>query len=147
VTTRHGCIVLCVGADPINLNLRCGLLREHGCHVRSAGRAPEGVIRFGQEAVDAVVLDLNSDGVSSGRGRIEAALPEGAGHRAGVRGEESGARCDGLRLTCGREARTDCSLSDWGLHERNRNSGSLTNPGNRLRNETELVAPAMSARR
>ena len=54
--------VLCIGNDPLSLNLRCALLKEHGWNVLSSGSGYEGVIRFGQEAVDAVVVDLNDDG-------------------------------------------------------------------------------------
>jgi hypothetical protein len=39
----------------VNLNLRCSLLKEHGWNVPSAGSGHEGVIRFGQEKVDAVI--------------------------------------------------------------------------------------------
>ncbi len=57
--------VLCIGNDPVHLNLRCSLLREHGWNVLSSGSGHEGVIRFGQEAVDAVVVDLNGSGDES----------------------------------------------------------------------------------
>jgi CheY-like chemotaxis protein len=57
---RHA--VLCIGNDPVHLNLRCSRLREQGWHVVSSGSGHEGVVRFAQEAVDAVVLDLNHDG-------------------------------------------------------------------------------------
>ena len=46
--------VLCIGNDPVSLNLRCSLLKEHGWNALSAGSGHEGVIRFGQETVDAV---------------------------------------------------------------------------------------------
>jgi CheY-like chemotaxis protein len=59
--TRVGRI-LCIGRSPIELNLRCGLLREHGWDVVSAGTGYEGVFQFGKEAVDAVVVDLDDDG-------------------------------------------------------------------------------------
>ena len=59
---QQGKAVLCIGNDPIHLNLRCSLLKEHGWHVNSAGSGHEGVIRFGQGRVDAVILDLNDDG-------------------------------------------------------------------------------------
>ena len=55
-------VVLCIGNDLVNLNLRCSLLKEHGWHVLSSGSGHEGVIRFGQERVDVVVLDLKGDG-------------------------------------------------------------------------------------
>lgn len=63
VIPHHGRAVLCIGNDPIHLNLRCALLAERGWHVSSAGSGHEGVIRFGHVQVDAVVLDLNDDGV------------------------------------------------------------------------------------
>ena len=56
---RRGTTVLCIGNDPVNLNLRCSLLKEHGWNVLSSGSGHEGVIRFSQEEVDAVVVDLN----------------------------------------------------------------------------------------
>lgn len=62
VAQQSGKAVLCIGNDPIHLNLRCALLKEHGWHVHSAGSGHEGVIRFGQGRVDAVILDLNDDG-------------------------------------------------------------------------------------
>ena len=65
VDQRLGKAVLCIGNDPIRLNLRCALLKEHGWHVSSAGSGHEGVIRFGQGRVDAVILDLNDDGAES----------------------------------------------------------------------------------
>jgi len=58
-------VVLCIGNDFVNLNLRCSLLREYGWNVLSSGSGHEGVIRFGQERVDAVVLDLRGDGSES----------------------------------------------------------------------------------
>jgi len=58
-------VVLCIGNDFVNLNLRCSLLREYGWNVLSSGSGHEGVIRFGQEQVDAVVLDLRGDGSES----------------------------------------------------------------------------------
>ena len=61
----RGRAVLCIGNDSVNLNLRCALLREHGWQVLSSGSGHDGVIRFGKETVDAVVLDLNHDGSES----------------------------------------------------------------------------------
>jgi CheY-like chemotaxis protein len=61
VTRLRGKAVLCIGNDLVNLNLRCALLREHGWLVLSSGSGHDGVTRFGQEKVDAVVLDLNHD--------------------------------------------------------------------------------------
>jgi len=62
VVQRQNKSVLCIGSDPLSLNLRCALLKEHSWNVFSSGSGYEGVIRFGQEAVDAVVVDLNDDG-------------------------------------------------------------------------------------
>jgi DNA-binding response OmpR family regulator len=60
-----GNAILCIGNDPILLNLRCALLKKHGWRVISSGSGHDGVNRLGQEAVDAVVLDLNADGSES----------------------------------------------------------------------------------
>ena len=58
-------VILCIGNDLVNLNLRCSLLREHGWNALSSGSGHGGVVRFGQEQVDAVVLDLKGDGAES----------------------------------------------------------------------------------
>ena len=55
-------IVLCIGNDPLNLNLRCSLLRECGWNVVVAGGGHEGVFRFSERHVDVVAIDLNADG-------------------------------------------------------------------------------------
>ncbi len=75
---RRGNSVLCIGNDPIHLNLRCSLLKEYGWNVFSSGSGHEGVIRFGQERVDAVILDLNDDGVESAliAGELKRLRPE-----------------------------------------------------------------------
>jgi len=65
VSKRHGHSVLCIGNDPVHLNLRCALLKEHGWNVISSGSGHEGVIRFGLEQVDAVIVDLNGDAAES----------------------------------------------------------------------------------
>ena len=57
--------VLCIGNDAVFQNRRCSLLREHGWTVVSSGSGYDGVIRFGQESVDAVVIDLNDDGTEA----------------------------------------------------------------------------------
>jgi len=57
--------VLCIGNELVSLNLRCTLLKEHGWTVLSSGGGHDGLVRFRQESVDAVVLDLDSDGSSS----------------------------------------------------------------------------------
>ncbi len=78
MTKRSGNAVLCIGNDPIHLNLRCSLLKEHGWNVLSAGSGHEGVIRFGQEAVDAVVVDLDDDGAEAAliTGELKRLRPE-----------------------------------------------------------------------
>lgn len=75
---RRSRSVLCIGNDPIHLNLRCALLKEYGWNVLSSGSGHEGVIRFGQERVDAVILDLNDDGVESAliAGELKRLRPE-----------------------------------------------------------------------
>jgi CheY-like chemotaxis protein len=57
--------VLCIGNDPVALNLRCSLLRAQGWAVRSSGSGHEGVILFQREKVDLVVVDLNGDGAEA----------------------------------------------------------------------------------
>jgi CheY-like chemotaxis protein len=57
--------ILCIGDDLVGLNLRCALLKEHGWNVISSSSGHDGVTRFGQENIDAVVLDLNKDGTES----------------------------------------------------------------------------------
>jgi DNA-binding NtrC family response regulator len=49
----------------VSLNLRCSLLKQHGWRVLSSGNAHEGILRFGQEQVSAVVVDLNDDGTEA----------------------------------------------------------------------------------
>ena len=70
--------MLCIGNDPVHLNLRCSLLKEHGWNVLSSGSGHEGVIRFGQEVVDAVVVDLNDDGTEAAliTGELKRLRPE-----------------------------------------------------------------------
>ncbi|HTW59816.1 MAG TPA: hypothetical protein VMD99_16935 [Terriglobales bacterium] len=55
-------VVLCIGSGAIELSFRCALLKEHGWNVISSGSGRDGIFRFGEEAVDAVVLDMNDDG-------------------------------------------------------------------------------------
>lgn len=62
---QRGKTVLCIGSDLIHLNLRCSLLKEHGWRVDSAGSGHEGVVRFGRERFDVVILDLNDGGAES----------------------------------------------------------------------------------
>jgi CheY-like chemotaxis protein len=53
---------LCIGRGPIELNLRCALLRENGWNVVSSGSGHEGVLTFAREKFDIVIVDLNEDG-------------------------------------------------------------------------------------
>ena len=78
MTKTRGPAVLCIGNDPVYLNLRCAALKEHGWRVFSSGSGHEGVIRFGQEVVDAVVIDLNHDGSESAliTGELKRIRPE-----------------------------------------------------------------------
>jgi CheY-like chemotaxis protein len=78
VIKRRGKTVLCIGNDPVHLNLRCSLLKEHGWNVLSSGSGHEGVIRFGHEVVDAVVVDLNGGGAESAliTGELKRLRPE-----------------------------------------------------------------------
>lgn len=63
--TKRGNSVLCIGNDPVNLNLRCSLLKQHGWRVLSSGSGHEGILRFGKGVVNAVVVDLNDDGTEA----------------------------------------------------------------------------------
>jgi CheY-like chemotaxis protein len=62
VIKHRSCCVLCIGDDLVHLNLRCAALRAHGWRVLSSANGYEGVLRFGQEKVDVVVVDLNDGG-------------------------------------------------------------------------------------
>lgn len=70
--------ILCIGNDPVNLNLRCLRLREHGWTVLSSGNGHEGILRFSREGADAVVIDLNEDGSESAliTGELKRLRPE-----------------------------------------------------------------------
>ena len=57
--------VLCIGSEPVSLNLRCSLLQRNGYRVLSSSNGHEGVLRFEKEAVDAVVIDLNHNGAEA----------------------------------------------------------------------------------
>jgi DNA-binding response OmpR family regulator len=65
VVKRRSKTILCIGNDPVHLNLRCALIRKNGWDVVSAAGGHEGVLRFGQEGVDAVVVDLNNGGAEA----------------------------------------------------------------------------------
>jgi DNA-binding response OmpR family regulator len=54
--------VICIGTDPIQLNLCCSVLREHGWNVLSSGSGFDGILQFGTGASDVVVLDTDGDG-------------------------------------------------------------------------------------
>jgi CheY-like chemotaxis protein len=75
---RHGKSVFCIGNNPVPLNLRCALLKESGWKVLSSGSGHEGVRRFGQEFVDAVVIDLNDGGAEAAliTGELKRLKPE-----------------------------------------------------------------------
>lgn len=60
MSRNHG-VVLCIGNDLVNLNLRCSLLEQCGWKVLSTGNGHAGIMHFGQERVDAVAIDLNHD--------------------------------------------------------------------------------------
>ncbi|HEX4783753.1 MAG TPA: hypothetical protein VH350_05390 [Candidatus Sulfotelmatobacter sp.] len=59
---RRADSILCIGNNPVYLNLRCLRLRQNGWTVLSSGNGHEGILRFAREVVDAVVVDLNHDG-------------------------------------------------------------------------------------
>lgn len=65
MTSRLGFTILCVGDDPINLNLRCARLRDLGWDVVSSGNAHEAILALGRQRVDAAVLDLNAQGAEN----------------------------------------------------------------------------------
>jgi DNA-binding response OmpR family regulator len=57
--------VLCIGTDPVNLNLRCVFLKKHGWETVSCGSGHEGIFRFAQGDISLVILDLDGDGAES----------------------------------------------------------------------------------
>jgi CheY-like chemotaxis protein len=57
--------VLCIGNDPVSLNLRCLMLKRRGWNVLSSGSGHEGILRFGREPVNVVILDLNEGGAEA----------------------------------------------------------------------------------
>jgi DNA-binding response OmpR family regulator len=63
IREQGGRTVLCIGDEAVHLNLRCSFLREHGWNVLSSGSGHEGLLRFGTQAINIVILDLNSGGV------------------------------------------------------------------------------------
>jgi CheY-like chemotaxis protein len=62
---RFARCVLCIGSDPVNLNLRCALLKDHGWETVSCASGHEGVFRFAQGGIHLVILDLDGDGSES----------------------------------------------------------------------------------
>ncbi len=65
MASRSRISVLCIGSEPVSLNLRCSLLQRNGCRVLSSSNGHEGVLRFEKETVDAVVIDLNHNGAEA----------------------------------------------------------------------------------
>jgi CheY-like chemotaxis protein len=65
MSRRNGKSVLCIGSEPVSLNLRCSLLSGKGWAVSAAGSGHEGVLRFERQPVDAVVVDLDDTGIES----------------------------------------------------------------------------------
>jgi DNA-binding response OmpR family regulator len=78
MTKRHRSSVLCIGNDPVHLNLRCLRLKEYGWNVLSSGTGHEGIHRVGEEKVDAVVVDLDEDGTEAAliTGELKRLRPE-----------------------------------------------------------------------
>ncbi len=75
---RRGRTVLCIGNEPVSLNLRCALLQNHGWTVLSSGHGHDGILRFDKEFVDVVVVDLNHEGAESAliTGELKRLRPE-----------------------------------------------------------------------
>lgn len=65
MTIRERRRVLCIGDDPVNLNLRCALLKKNGWQVMSSASGHDGVLRFQREPVDLVVIDLDRNGAEA----------------------------------------------------------------------------------
>ena len=62
---QHSRTVLCIGSEIVSLYRRCAFLREHGWNVLSSASGHDGIVRFGTELTDAVVLDVNGDGAET----------------------------------------------------------------------------------
>jgi CheY-like chemotaxis protein len=75
---RRRVTILCIGDDPIQLNLRCSFLRERGFEVLSSTNGYEGLILFGQQPVEAVILDLDDGDAESSlvAGELKRTRPE-----------------------------------------------------------------------
>ena len=65
MTKQSSKLVLCIGSDPVHLNLRCSRLRKLGFEVLSSDNGHGGLMRFARESIDCVVLDLDSHGAES----------------------------------------------------------------------------------
>lgn len=77
VTQRRN-IVLCISDDPVRLNLRCSLLKQHGWEVLTASSGYEGVILFSRSKADVVVVELNDGGAEAAliTGELKRIRPE-----------------------------------------------------------------------
>jgi CheY-like chemotaxis protein len=62
MTKRASKVVLCIGNDPVRLNLRCAFLKPRGWHLLSTTTGHEGILICSREPVNAVVLDLDDNG-------------------------------------------------------------------------------------
>jgi len=62
MTKRRSGSVLCIGNNPVLLNLRCSLVREDGWDLLSSGSGHDGILQFSRKHVDIVVVDMNDDG-------------------------------------------------------------------------------------
>jgi len=73
---RNGLRILCIGDDPVRLNLRCSFLQKHGFKVIGSASGYDGLIRFREEVVGAVVLDLEEAALVAGElKRISPEIP------------------------------------------------------------------------
>jgi len=78
LTKRSNASVLCIGNDPVSLNLRCSNLQQRGWTVSTSGSGHEGIKQFDREPFDAVVIDLNDEGAEAAliTGQIKRMKPE-----------------------------------------------------------------------
>jgi len=63
--TRIARNILCIGTDPVNLNLRCAFLKKQGWETVSCGSGHEGIFRFAKGDIGLVILDLGGEGVEA----------------------------------------------------------------------------------
>lgn len=68
-------VVLCIGDEPVRLNLRCLYLKDHGWRVICSGTAHEGIILFSDE-VDVAILDLDAAEASLIAGEMKRLRPQ-----------------------------------------------------------------------